>query len=233
MCPSSQPVGVVAEMSFPRIPVDARGPLGLLGIGLIAGAAGLAALGTQGGEEPAGSGGGTELNVSGNLPQEERPANTSGMPFDPPPGRPSLIIDPEPAPLPRDEPEETAPSPIPQVTVQREGGGSVLPARAGTAEVVFIVRLKGAPEVDIITRNFKRDPAAAQAAWIELTQRIPVLAEFELAGASYSGEIRLLRRLAEASPAAIKDVQDRLLAIEGVAYADPDYVAHPGQKDTK
>ena len=41
------------------------------------------------------------------------------------------------------------------------------------------------------------------------------------------------RRLAEATPAAIKDVQDRLLAIDGVAYADPDYVAHPGQKDIK
>jgi len=225
-------VGVVAEMSFPRLPLDARGPLGLLGIGLIAGAAGLAVIGAQGGEDTGDNGGRTQLAVTGSLPQEAPAPNASRMPFDPPPGRPSLIIDPEPAPLPREEPEEAAPSPIPQVTIQREGGG-VLPARAGTAEVVFIVRLKGAPEADIITRSFKRDPAAAQAAWLELTQRIPVLAEFELAGASYSGEMRLSRRLAEASPDAIKQVQDRLLAIEGVVYADPDYVAHPGQKDTK
>ncbi|ABI76272.1 hypothetical protein HNE_3411 [Hyphomonas neptunium ATCC 15444] len=219
-------------MNRPRIPMDARGPLGLLGIGLLAGAAGLAVVGTRGGEEAGNDAGVVQLAESGEAGQAP-PPESSGMPFDPPPGRPSPIIDPEPAPLPPDEPEDEASSPIPQVTIQGEGGGGVLPARAGTAEVVFIVRLKGAPEVDVITRNFKRDPAAAQAAWVELTGRIPVLAEFELSGASYSGEMRLSRRLAEATPAAIKDVQDRLLAIEGVAYADPDYVAHPGQKDTK
>lgn len=220
-------------MNRPRIPMDVRGPLGLLGIGLIAGAAGLAVVGARGGEGAGGEAGVTELAEAGGQAGQVPQTAPSGMPFDPPPGRPSLIIDPEPAPLPPDEPDEEAVSPIPQVTAQREGGGGVLPARAGTAEVVFIVRLKGAPEVDIITRNFKRDPAAAQAAWVELTARVPVLAEFELSGASYSGEMRLSRRLAEATPAAIKQVQDRLLAIEGMAYADPDYVAHPGQKDPK
>lgn len=220
-------------MNRPRIPMDARGPLGLLGIGLLAGAAGLAVVGTRGGEDVGGEAGVTQMADTGAQAVPAPPPEGSNMPFDPPPGRPSLIIDPEPAPLPPDEPEEETVSPVPGVTIQGEGGGSVLPARAGTAEVVFIVRLKGAPEVDVITRNFKRDPAAAQAAWVELTARIPVLAEFELSGASYSGEMRLSRRLAEATPAAIKQVQDRLLAIDGVAYADPDYVAHPGQKDTK
>lgn len=220
-------------MGRPRIPMDVRGPLGVLGIGLIAGAAGLAVVGTRGGEDAVNTQGATERADAGGPAGQPLSQTPSSMPFDPPPGRPSLIIDPEPAPLPPEEPEEKAASPLPQVTIQREGGGGVLPARAGTAEVVFIVRLKGAPEVDVITRNFKRDPAAAQAAWVELTARIPVLAEFELSGASFSGEMRLSRRLAEATPAAIKQVQDRLLEIEGVAYADPDYVAHPGQKDPK
>lgn len=215
------------------VPLDVRGPLGVLGIGLLAGATGLAVVGLRAGEEAGNGAGVTEFSSA------NEQSNSAGLPpgppssaFDPPPGRPALIIDPEPAPLPPDEPEEDRASSIPQVTIQQQGGGSgVLPARAGTAEVVFIVRLKGAPEVDIITRNFKRDPAAAEAAWLELTSRIPVLAEFELSGASYSGELRLSRRLAEATPEAIKQVQERLLAIEGVAYADPDYVAHPGQKD--
>lgn len=220
-------------MAFPRIPVDVRGPLGGLGIALIAGAAGLVAVGTRGGEDtPGGAGVMVPEPPAGKVETPDPPANPA-MPYDPPPGRPALIIDPEPAPLPPEEPEKDTASTLPQVTIQKDGGGGVLPARAGTAEVVFIVRLKGAPEVDIITRNFKRDPEAAQAAWLELTQRVPVLAEFELAGASYSGEMRLSRRLAEATPAAIKEVQDRLLDIEGVAYADPDYVAHPGQKETK
>ena len=219
-------------MNRPKLPMDARGPLGLLGIGLIAGAAGLAFVGTRGGEEAGRDAGMSEVADARPPAAQASSSGPDPLPFDPPPGRPSPVIDPEPAPLPPDEPEAAAPSPLPQVTIQRDGE-SVLPARAGTAEVVFIVRLKGAPEVDVITRNFKRDPAAAQAAWVELTARIPVLAEFELSGASYSGEIRLSRRLAEATPEAIKQVQDRLLEIEGVAYADPDYVAHPGQKETK
>lgn len=219
-------------MGWTRVPLDVRGPLGVLGIGLLAGAAGLAVAGLRAGEGAGNEAGVRELASANDQSHSEALPPSSPRPaFDPPPGRPALIIDPEPAPLPPDDPEEDAVPLIPQVTIQQQGGSGVLPARAGTAEVVFIVRLKGAPEVDIITRNFKRDPAAAQTAWLELTTRIPVLAEFELSGASYSGEIRLSRRLAEATPEAIKQVQDRLLAIEGVAYADPDYVAHPGQKD--
>lgn len=223
-------------MSWARFPVDVRGPFGLLGVGLLAGAAGLGVLGIQDGGKPGDNGGYTEyaaadLNDPLVRPEPLRPD------LNPPQGRPSPVIDPEPAPLPPDEPEEdetAAPalSPIPQVTVQRQGQTSAAPQRAGAAEVVFIVRLKGAPEVDIITRNFRRDPAAAQAAWADLVTRIPALAEFELTGASFSGEMRLTRRLPDANPAAIRTVQDRLLAIEGVAYADPDYVAHPGEKET-
>ena len=106
------------------------------------------------------------------------------------------------------------------------------PARAEGTEVQFIVRLKGAPEIDVITRNFKRDPAAAQAAWQDLVTRLPGLSDFTLAGASYSGEIKLAYQMPPGTPATpeeIRAVQDRLLKIEGVSYADPDYVAHPGK----
>jgi len=106
------------------------------------------------------------------------------------------------------------------------------PARAEGTEVHFIVRLKGAEEIDTITRNFKRDPEAAQAAWRDLTARVPALSDFTLAGASYSGEIKLAYQMppgAPATPEDIRAVQDRLLKIEGVSYADPDYVAHPGK----
>lgn len=99
-------------------------------------------------------------------------------------------------------------------------------------EVHFIVRLKGAPEVDLITRNFKRDPEAALTAWKDLVARLPGLADFSLVGASYSGEIKLAYRFApgvSARPEEIRAVQERLLSLEGVSYADPDYVAHPGK----
>lgn len=107
-----------------------------------------------------------------------------------------------------------------------------LPARAEGTEVQFIVRLRGAPETDVITRNFKRDPAAAQAAWGELVTRLPGLSDFSLAGASYSGEIRLAYQMPAGTPATpeeIRAVQERLLKVEGVSYADPDYIAHPGK----
>lgn len=236
-------------MGWSRPTLDVRGPMGLLGAGLIAAAAGLMVAGVRGGADvPAAE---EELNLAdlSSLPvrPETTPSEKTGgaedtapgtiadmgtLPIEKPQGRPSPVMDPEPAPLPPDD-EELAetPSPVPQVTIQKNGSQSAQVARTGEGEVVFIVRLRGAPEVDVITRNFKRDPAATHVAWLELIARIPVLADFELVGASYSGEMRLSRRLKDVSRESVTKAQQRLLAIEGVAYADPDYIAHPGQKD--
>lgn len=115
-------------------------------------------------------------------------------------------------------------------TIQRQEAGAAGVAPGG-AEIVFIVRLRNAPEVTTITRNFKRDPDAARAAWDQLCRRIPAFAEFDLAGASYAGEIRVSRSLPEVSEKVIGELQSRLLDVEGVVYADPDYIAHPGEKD--
>lgn len=220
-------------MDWSRLPVDVRGPWGIAGVGLIAGSAALLAAGISGGD-PASDPARLSPEAATARPSEPAPASdlaasgaapvwdTGPAPVDEP------VVDPEPAPLTREEDESPA---VPLVTVQQSGGG-VMPASAGTSEVVFIVRLRGAPEVDVITRNFRRDPATAQAAWVELVARIPELGDFELSGASYSGEIRLLYRMPSATPSAVRAVQDRLLAIEGVSYADPDYVAHPGKEET-
>lgn len=102
---------------------------------------------------------------------------------------------------------------------------------AGEVEVTFIVRLRNAPEVNIISRSFRRDPEAARAAWKDLTRRIPLFSEFDLVGASYAGEIHVARRLPVMSEDRVRDIQAALLAIEGVVYADPDSIAHPGEKD--
>ena len=101
------------------------------------------------------------------------------------------------------------------------------------AEVMFIVRIKGEPEIDVITRNFKRDPAAAEIAWSNLQSRYPALRDFRLAGASYSGEIRLGYLLPpglEPTRATINEIQGRIMQVESVSYADPDYVAQPGKE---
>lgn len=224
-------------MDWSNLPFDVRGPWGIAGVGLIAGSAALLAAGIGGGD-PAPDSDPVTTGLAMVRPFTDDPAlvTPNGSPAsgaapvwdNGPAPEDQPVIDPEPAPL-TPEREERPSSPL--VTTQQASGG-VMPARAGTSEVVFIVRLRGAPEVDVITRNFRRDPAAAQTAWSELVARIPELAEFELSSASYSGEIRLLYRMPSATPAAVRAVQERLLAIDGVSYVDPDYVAHPGQEET-
>jgi hypothetical protein len=208
-------------MSQSRAPLHLGGPLGALGLGCVGGAVALAvaAINADPGRSAskAGSEQGPVLTVDIQSPpaSPDRPVRQ-----DPPLGGGMSGLE----------------QVIPVVEIAQAGGdppaASERPARAEGTEVQFIVRLKGAPEIDTITRNFKRDPAAAQTAWQDLTARVPALADFTLAGASYSGEIKLAYMMppgAPATPEDIRAVQDRLLKIEGVAYADPDYVAHPGK----
>lgn len=122
----------------------------------------------------------------------------------------------------------------PSVQPAREDAGPVTvpSASRGGAEVTFIVRLKGPPEIDTISRSYKSDRAKAEQAYADLSDRLPGLKEFRLVGASYSGELKLAYRLApdvEPTRAVINGIKDKIMAIEGVAYADPDYVAHPGE----
>ncbi|KCZ63357.1 hypothetical protein L53_08800 [Hyphomonas sp. L-53-1-40] len=104
------------------------------------------------------------------------------------------------------------------------------------AEVTFIVRLKGRSEVDTIARNFKRNRETADAAYADLVDDIPILKDFRLVGASYSGEINLVYQLpagVEATRGRIEEIRQQILSIDGVAYADPDFVAHPGEDKRK
>lgn len=208
-------------MAGTRAPLHLGGPLGALGLGCVGGAVALA------------------IAALNNEPPSGNPAPASA---------PVLSVDidspsaPEPSQMQAAESfERSGPAAaeplIPVAEIAQVQGAqaepSVRPARADGTEVHFIVRLKGAPEIDEITRNFKRDPAAAQTAWGELVTRLPGLADFSLAGASYSGEIKLAYQMppgASATPEDIRAVQDRLLKVEGVSYADPDYVAHPGKE---
>ena len=208
-------------MAGTRAPLHLGGPLGALGLGCVGGAVALA------------------IAALNNEPPQGNPAPASA---------PVLSVDidspsaPEPSQMQAAESfERSGPAAaeplIPVAEIAQVQGAqaepTVRPARADGTEVHFIVRLKGAPEIDEITRNFKRDPAAAQTAWGELVTRLPGLADFSLAGASYSGEIKLAYQMppgASATPEDIRAVQDRLLKVEGVSYADPDYVAHPGKE---
>ena len=212
-------------MAGTRAPLHLGGPLGAIGLGCVGGAVALAiaALNNEPPDATAAPVLSPVLTVETQSPasSSDRPVVVAGA------SRPAL---------------GDMPPPENDVTVVEIAQAQAAPlspveraASVDGTEVHFIVRLKGAPEIDVITRNFKRDPAAAQTAWQDLVTRLPGLADFALVGASYSGEIKLAYRLppgASARPEDIRAVQDTLLKVEGVSYADPDYVAHPGKDPT-
>jgi hypothetical protein len=194
-------------MSEDHTPLHLGGPLGLAGLAVLAGATGLFVM--NGPDAPA--------------PQQAGISQT-----EPQPGTPA------PRPHPGDAIPMVQPAELPASAETRAPAGIKL-AQVNTAgtEVVFIVRIKGEPEIDVISRNYKRDPAVAETAWANLQARYPVLADFTLVGASYSGEIKLAYQLPpglEPTRATINDIQSRILQVNSVAYADPDYVAQPGKE---
>ncbi len=208
-----------------RVPLHLGGPLGVVGAGLILGAGALFVTSLRGNDD------GKADFASVTSPE----APATGLP---PPADMPAIADgqAEPEPDTGETPVEIAGSApglaADPIVRPQQAGGVALPASAGDAEVIFILRLKGEPEIDTITQTFKRDRPTAEAAFLRLAEKVPTLADFTLVGASYSGEIRVSYRMTPAqppTPAAIAAIKDRLLEIEGVAYVDPDYVAHPGK----
>jgi len=196
-------------MNDSRPPPHLGGPLGLAGLAMLAGATGIFVMAGSGGPDPA--------------PQQvaTQPAVREK-------------VEPLPELRPGDALPVVRPAELPASAETRAPEGTKLAqvSQDGT-EIVYIVRIKGEPEIDVISRNFKRDRAAADIAWANLQSRYPVLQDFRLVGASYSGEIRLGYLLPpglEPTRATINDIQNRIMQVESVAYADPDYVAQPGKE---
>ena len=206
-----------------RSPFHFGGPLGLAGLTLLAGATGLFVLAgsPEYGDQPSVTLSGVSDAVPASLPDTRVDRDASPL-IEALPDAPAPLA-PESSPLP-DGPA-VQPAQVPQ---------SVITAQATGVEVTFIVRIKGAPEIDSVARLYKRDPAAAEQAFADYVRRTPALRDFVLVGASYSGEIRLAYQMppgVEPTRAAIRSVQEKIMAVDGVAYADPDYIAHPGKED--
>jgi len=198
------------------------GPLGLAGLTMLAGATGLFVLaGTPDeGDQPA-------VPLSGMVEVQTDPQPDSRVDRGPDP----LIGTLPDIPAPRDSAETPSDDPVLQ---PEQIGPNVITAQAKGAEVTFIVRIKGAPEIDSVARLYKKDPAAAQQAFADYVRRTPALRDFSLVGASYSGEVKLAYQMpmgVEPTRSEIRLVQEKIMAVEGVAYADPDYVAHPGKEN--
>lgn len=124
-------------------------------------------------------------------------------------------------------PAIVAPSkPAPQI--------KVIPAQAEGAEVVFIVRIKGSEDINQAARLFRKDPDSAQRAFKKYVESAaPALEDFKLVGGSYSGEIQLAYSLPPGKApdrAAVNKIKEIIMSVDGVSYADPDFVVHPGKE---
>jgi len=210
-------------MAGVRSPFHFGGPLGLAGLALLAGATGLFVL--AGSPENEDQPGVTLSSVS-----DAVPASLPDSRVDRDASSQTDAIQDGPAPLDTEEAPMSG-----DITLQpAQVPNSVIMAQATGVEVTFIVRIKGAPEIDSVARLYKKDPAAAEQAFADYVRRTPALRDFVLVGASYSGEIRLAYQMpsgVEPTRAAIRSVQEKIMAVDGVAYADPDYIAQPGKED--
>jgi hypothetical protein len=203
-----------------RPPFHFGGPMGLAGLTMLAGATGLFVLAGSPPEEA-----GSAVALSGVAMERTEP-------------RPDERVDRGPALVtPAPPAAVTLPDmPVEPIVRPEQALPNVITAQANGAEVTFVVRIKGSAEIDEASRSFRKDPAAAEEAYAAFVRRNPELSDFSLVGASYSGEIKLSYTMPpgqEPTRTAIRDIQDRLMSVEGVAYADPDYIAHPGKEDLK
>lgn len=108
-----------------------------------------------------------------------------------------------------------------------------LPAQAKGVEVTFIVRIKGSDDIDQAARLFKKDRPEAIRAFSHYAETAPAFKDFKLVGGSYSGEIRLAYTLPPGTKpdrATINKIKNKIMSVDGVSYADPDFVAHPGKE---
>ncbi len=147
------------------------------------------------------------------------------------------VIEPPPV---TDAPRPPRPQTGPVVTVTPpkpppQSNERIVPAqeKTGGAEITYIVKIKGSDAADTIGSTFLKSPSDAKKAWSTLLKERPALAGFRLVDATGSGELILGYTMPGGQRPSLDDVarvQKKLLAIDGVAYADPDSVAHPGKE---
>lgn len=110
----------------------------------------------------------------------------------------------------------------------------VVPAQAETLrpmQATFIVKFKPDPAIDDVIANWRRDREGAIAQFANWAEGDPVFGDMTLEGCSYSGELLLSRKIEAplSGPQSLVTALTNDIRSHGaVAYADPDFTAHPG-----
>ncbi|WP_300391120.1 hypothetical protein [Henriciella sp.] len=105
-----------------------------------------------------------------------------------------------------------------KVTAQSAGGYS--------AQYAIIVKFENEPVTQEIGKTFRKDPEGTRQRFREWAADKPALQGLSLERASYSGELVLTGSGARS----VDDVIRGILAMDNVAYAEPDYIAEPSKE---
>lgn len=98
-------------------------------------------------------------------------------------------------------------------------------------KATFIVKFKPDPAIDDVIAGWRNDREAAIAGFAGWAEDDPVFGEMTLEGCSYSGELLLSRSLeapVNGARGAVSALTTDIRGHSAVAYADPDFTAHPG-----
>lgn len=150
------------------------------------------------------------------------------VPIVEPPALPEIV---EPAIL---QTEQVAVAPPPARPAPPPG---LRPAQAETFPVrraEFIVKFRANDAIDDVIATWRRDRAGAEATFAEWAASDPLFSQMTIAGCSYSGELILATEVGGGPLPAEAEVDaliQRIRSHSAVAYADPDFTAHPGAQE--
>lgn len=94
----------------------------------------------------------------------------------------------------------------------------------------FIVRFNNEPELQQVSRNFRRDEAATREVFRKWAAQYPQLEGLELVRASYSGELILGLPVNDPAGRSPKDVIAALETMSNLAYAEIDSMATASER---
>lgn len=162
-----------------------------------------------------------------------RPQPQPDMVIERPPEAPAAHTDPVPpsirpatvqtVPVP---PAEIAPTPPQPQTVQAE----TYPVRRAD----FIVKFRANSSIDEVISTWRRDREAARARFETWAASDPLFSQMDVSGCSYSGELILSTEIGGGPlpvEAEVDALIERIRNHGAVAYADPDFTAHPGVRE--
>ncbi len=135
---------------------------------------------------------------------------------------------------------ETPPLPLQSGAPQQaDSPGVVTPAQAGgpaaarAMDAEIVVKFEGRPDLDAIARQFWKDPEGARTKFEAFQQQRPEFRGLVLDRVTYSDELVLKPGPDAPAPQRVKlirELAEKLRSVPDISYAEPNFMAHPGDQ---